>query len=78
MPKIGFPSEPDHKKIVVHGLVDNCDVTMKQIKDAHDTFGADAFGMKGKWVRKKPKPVNENCVAVPQCIAIRHKSDIKC
>ena len=71
--QIGYPSEADYKKIVVHGVVDDGDITMKQIKDAHDTFGQDIYDIKGKWVRRKPERVNQNYVAVPKSIAQRHK-----
>ena len=73
---VGYPSETDFKKIVTHGLVHNCDITMEQIKDAYDIFGKEIFNIKGKWVRKKPEPVNQNCVAVPKSIATRHKKII--
>ena len=49
---LGYPSLHDCKNIIKLGSINNCDVTLEDIKAAEDTFGPDVCALKGKTVRK--------------------------
>ena len=53
---IGTPSVEDFKKIPSVNGIDNCPITVKDIKLAETIFGPDIGALKGKSTRVKPAP----------------------
>ena len=72
--KIGCPSIKDHKLLVQNGLINNCPVTLEDIKIAEDVFGKNMNALKGKTVRKTPCQVETDCVKVPRNVMKVHKN----
>lgn len=70
--KIGCPSLHDYKLLVENGLINNCPVTVNDIKVAEDIFGPDIHALKGKTVRQAPKRVETDYVEVPPDILKLH------
>ena len=64
--KLQFPSWRDFKWIVAAGMVRNSPVTLQDIKNCEAIYGKDVAALKGKTVRKKPKPVVTDIVKVPK------------
>ena len=54
---VGYPSDPDFKKMIRCGLIHNCNVTTKDIDNALEIFGKSIYKLKGKTTRKKPDQV---------------------
>jgi len=75
---VGYPSDGDYKRMIKHGLIHNCDVTVQDVTNATNIFGKSIFELKGKTARARPDPVIENYVAVPKGIAERHKNVSLC
>ena len=45
---VGYPSDGDYKKMIKHGLIHNCDITIQDVSNAHEIFGKSIFELKGK------------------------------
>ena len=54
-------------------MIANCPVTVDDIKLAEKIYGTDIATLKGKTVRKQPKPVVIDCVSVPKDILETHQ-----
>ena len=57
--KVGYPSTKDYLNMVKFNMLQDFQVTERDIKNANDIFGPDVPALKGKTVRKPPKPVME-------------------
>lgn len=56
---IGPPSQHDLKGMVCEELINNCPVSLHDIKTAHTIFGPDHAGLREKKVRQKSEHVDE-------------------
>ena len=74
--KVGCPSINDYKSLIKNGLINNCPVTLEDIKIAEDIFGKDISALKGKTVRKSPTRVEFDYVEVPRDILMKHRDVI--
>ena len=52
--------------------IQNCPVTVKDVKIAERIFGQDMLSLKGKSTRRKPKPVRKDLVEIPAEITEKH------
>ena len=72
--KIGCPSINDFKQLVKNCLINNCPVTIEDIKICEDIFGPNVYNLKGKTTRTAPTPVIIDYVEVPRDILKTHKN----
>jgi hypothetical protein len=75
---IGYPSIRDFKALVKNCLINNCPVTIEDIKIAEDIFGPSVYALKGKTTRTAPTRVETDYVEVPQDIMRNHKNVVLC
>jgi hypothetical protein len=57
-------------------MLDDCKITVQDIKNAEDIFGPDIFALKGKTTRTKPTKVQLEYLEVPAEILERHRKII--
>ena len=53
--------------------IHNCPVTVEDVKIAERIFGPDMSSLKGKSMRRKPKPVRKDLVEIPNEITEKHR-----
>ena len=70
---MGSPSQADYEGMVRDKIIDHCPVTVTDIKNAHNIFGAELAGIRGKTVRKRPERVEPEIIAVPRNIVDSYK-----
>ena len=70
---IGSPSEKDYGWMVSSNMIKNCPIDSTDVSNARAIFGTDLASVRGKTVRRKPKPIVEEYVAVPKELVSRHK-----
>ena len=63
---IGSPSEKDYGGMVSSNMIKNCPIDSTDVSNARAIFGPDLASVKGKTVRRKPKLIVEEYVAVPK------------
>ena len=63
---IGSPSEKDYGGMVSSNMIKNCPIDSTDVSNACAIFGTDLSSVRGKTVRKKPKSIVEEYVAVPK------------
>ena len=71
---VGHPSTADLKVIVKTNQIANCPVTVDDIDRAEKIYGPSVAILKGKSVRKTPKQVVSDIVAVPEQILSANKN----
>ena len=54
-------------------MIPNFPVTLDDINNDNKIFGPEASSLKGKMVRRKPKPVVSNYIKIPKYILKLHK-----
>ena len=64
--KIGCPSVKDFKHLIANNLINNCPVTIEDVKNAEDIFGKNIHNLKGKTTRRKPVRIETDYVDVPK------------
>ena len=52
--------------------IQNCAVMVKDVKIAERIFGPDMLSLKGKSMRRKPKPVRKDLVEIPAEMTEKH------
>ena len=72
--KIGCPSIADFKSMIRYQMINNCPITLEDVKIAEEVFGPDIHGLKGKTVPKNPSRVETNYIALPKGILKNHRS----
>jgi hypothetical protein len=72
--KVGHPSIRDFKAMIANNMITNCPVTVNDVDRAEHIYGKDIAALKGKTVRKTPKPVVVDYVDVPLEILNKHRS----
>jgi hypothetical protein len=55
------------------GMISNCPVTVNTVNNAHQIFGPDLAGIRGRTVRRPPESVTTNYVQIPRAILERHQ-----
>ena len=55
------------------GMISNCPVTVNTVNNAHQIFGPDLAGIRGRTVRRPPESVTTNYVQIPRVILERHQ-----
>ena len=70
---IGNPSIKDFKNIIRMNGLRNCPVTQEDIELAEKIFGPDVSTLKGKSTRKKPNPVVDDYIEVPDELKLAQK-----
>ena len=63
---LGTPSVDDLKAMIRMNLIRNNEVTTEDVKLAIKAFGPDVAGIKGKTTRRKPIPVIDNKIEIPE------------
>jgi hypothetical protein len=71
---IGYPSIADYKNMIKMNLINDCPITIEDIKNAEDIYEPDIAVLKGKTVRKKPIQVKENFIQIPKELKQAHKN----
>ena len=75
---IGYPSIRDFKHVVQTNRIKNCPVTVEDINICEKIFGPDVHALKGKSVRKKPRPVIDDYVEIPKELIRAHQGIVLC
>ena len=75
---LGTPSVQDFKAMLRMNLITNNPITVEDIKIAEQIFGSDIGSLKGKMTRKKPIPVIDNYIAIPQELYTKQQEIVLC
>jgi hypothetical protein len=75
---LGFPSDADLKTLLRLNLIKGCPVVQDDVKLAEEIFGHDIAILKGKTIRKKPKPVIHDTIAVPKALKLAQEEVTLC
>ena len=70
---LGHPTDRDFLGMVRGGMISNCPVTTNAVKNAHQIFGPDLAGIRGRTVRRPPESVTTDYVQIPRAILERHQ-----
>ena len=70
---LGHPTDRDFLGMVHGGMISNCPVTANAVKNAHQIFGPDVAGIRGRTVRRPPESVTTDYVQIPRAILERHQ-----
>jgi hypothetical protein len=71
---LGSPSEWDFNGMVREKLIVNCPVTSTDVQRAHQIFGPDLAGLRGKTSRRDPAPVQTEYVEILQDFLAAHRN----
>ena len=63
---IGSPSEKDYGGMLSSNMIKNCPIDSTDVSNARAIFGPDFSSVRGEMVRRKPKSIVEEYVAVPK------------
>ena len=67
-----MPTVENFKVLLCMNAIQNCPVTVEDVKIAEHIFGPDMSSLKGKSMRRKPKPVRKDLVEIPAEITEKH------
>ena len=70
---MGHPTDRDFLGMVRGNMIANCPVTATAAKNAHDIFGPDLAGVRGRTVRRPPEAVRTDYVQLPRFILERYR-----
>jgi hypothetical protein len=70
---LGHPTDRDFLGMVRGGMISNCPVTANAVKNAHQIFGPELAGVRGRTVRRPPESVTTDYVQIPRVILERHQ-----
>ncbi|KAL7465887.1 hypothetical protein ACHAXS_006188, partial [Conticribra weissflogii] len=70
---VGGPTEESFAHMVRHNMITDCPITTDAINRAHDIFGPDLAGIRGKTTRRKPKAVRNGIVQIPRRVVERNR-----
>ncbi len=70
---LGHPTNCDFLGMVRGGMISICPMTANAVTNAHQIFGLDLAGIRGRTVRTPPESVTANYVQIPQVILERHQ-----
>ena len=69
---VGIATVEIFKALLHMNAIQNCPVTVEDVKIAKRIFGPDMLSLKGKLMRRKPKPVRKDLVEIPAEITEKH------
>jgi hypothetical protein len=70
---LGHPTDCDFLGMVHGSMISNCPVTVNAVQNAHQIFGPDLAGIRGRMVRRPPESVTTDYVQIPRTILERHQ-----
>ncbi len=70
---LGHPTNRNFLGMVHGGMISNCPMTANAVTNAHQIFGPDLAGVRGRTVRRPPEPVTTDYVQIPWVILERHQ-----
>ncbi len=70
---LGHPTDRDFMGMVHGDMISNCPVTANAVTNAHQIFGPDLAGIRGKTVLRPPESVTTNYVQIPGAILEQHQ-----
>ncbi len=70
---LGHPTGRNFLGMVHGGMISNCPVTMNAVTNAHQIFGPDLAGVRGRMVWRTPESVTTNYVQIPRAILEQHQ-----
>eukprot|EP00804_Cyclotella_cryptica_P023700 CCRYP_019316-RA/>CCRYP_019316-RA protein AED:0.38 eAED:0.25 QI:0/0/0/1/0/0/2/0/908 len=70
---IGGPGLADYEGMVREKMIDDCPIDHNDLKNAHNIFGPDLAGIRGRTVRRKPEHVDIKVVEVPRDFVKLHR-----
>ena len=71
---LGNPTGDNFENIVLANQIQSYSINSKDITNAKIIFGTHLEGVRGKAVRRTPKRLNSDCVAIPRDFQLFHKS----
>ena len=76
---VGRPSSRDFYNMIKFNMIQNCPVTISDVKIAKHIYGADVYAIRGKTVRSAPKRVvTETMIPIPPSILTHYKKITLC
>ena len=70
---LGHPTDRDFLGMVRGGMISKCPVTANAVNNAHQIFGPDLAGIRGRTERRPPESVTTDYVQIPRVIRERHQ-----
>ncbi len=70
---LGHPTNHNFLGMVRGGMISNCPVIAYAVTNAHQIFGPNLAGVKGRTVRRPPESVTTDYVQIPRVILERHQ-----
>jgi hypothetical protein len=70
---LGHPTNHDFLGMARGGMISNCPVNANAVTNAHQIFGPDLAGVRGRMVRRPPESVTTDYVQIPWIILERHQ-----
>ena len=67
-----MPTVENFKALLCMNAIQNCPVRVEDVKIAERIFGPDMSSLKGKLMRRKPKPVRKDLVEIPAEMTEEH------
>jgi hypothetical protein len=68
---VGTPTMNNFKSLLWMNVIQNCPVTV-DVNISEKIFGPDMSSLKGKSIRRKPKPVRSDLIEIPKEIITKH------
>ena len=74
MAALAYPSRKDLIMMIRNRLIDNCPITVNDVKRYYEIYGNSEGAIKGKTKRKKPDQVTtERLVSIPAQVLVKHR-----
>ncbi len=70
---LGHPTNCNFLGMVCGGMISNCPVTPTAVQNAHQIFGPDLAGIRGRTVRRPPDSVTTDNMQIPRVILKQHQ-----
>ena len=75
---MAIPSLHDFKNLIVHNMIKNCPITIKDVDNCENIYGKDVAALKGKVTEHKPEIVRTDYVELPPAIYDNNKNIVLC
>jgi hypothetical protein len=69
---LGHPTDRNFLVMVRGGMIPNCPMIPNTVTNAHQIFGPDLAGVRGRTVRRPPESVTTNYVQIPRAVLEQH------
>jgi hypothetical protein len=69
---VGTPTMNNFKSLLWMNVIQYCPVTVEDVNISEKIFGPDMSSIKGKSMKRKPKPVRSDLIEIPKEIFIKH------